>query len=76
VKISILNDVSLQKKDGPEARVAATPDTVGTYVKSGHEVSVVKGAGAKADFADSLYKDTSRGYGERRGHYRRFIAHR
>lgn len=57
MKISVLNDVSLQKKDGPEARVAATPDTVGTYVKSGHEVSVVKGAGAKADFADALYRD-------------------
>lgn len=55
MKLSVLNDVALQKKGGPEARVAATPDTVAAYVKSGHEVTVAKGAGAKADFADALY---------------------
>lgn len=37
--------------------MAATPDTVKTYIASGHEVSVVKGAGAAADYADALYKD-------------------
>jgi len=57
VKLSVLNDVALQKKGGAEARVAATPDTVAAYVKAGHSVSVVKGAGAKADFSDTLYKD-------------------
>ena len=57
MKLSVLNDVALQKKGGPEARVAATPDTVAGYVKSGHKVTVVKGAGAKADFADALYKE-------------------
>jgi len=57
VKLTVLNDVALQQKDGAEARVAATPDTVANYVKSGHDVTVVKGAGAKADYADALYKD-------------------
>jgi len=57
VKLIVLNDVALQTKGGAEARVAATPDTVAGYVKAGHDVSVVKGAGTKADFADSLYKD-------------------
>jgi len=57
VKLSVLNDVALQKKGGAEARVAATPDTVAGYVKAGHSVAVVKGAGAKADFADALYKE-------------------
>lgn len=56
MKLSVLNDVALQKKGGPEARVAATPDTVAAYVKSGHEVTVAKGAGAKADFADVMYE--------------------
>ena len=57
MKISVLNDVALQKKGGPEARVAATPDTVAGYVKAGHSVTVAKGAGALADFADPLYKE-------------------
>ena len=57
MKLSVLNDVALQKKGSAEARVAATPDTVAGYVKSGHSVTVTKGAGAKADFADALYKD-------------------
>jgi len=52
VKIAILNDTA-----GHEARVAATPETVKGYIKSGHSVSVVKGAGAKADFSDADYKD-------------------
>jgi len=56
VKLTVLNDVALQKKGGVEARVAATPDTVAGYVKSGHDVTLVKGAGAKADFSDALYK--------------------
>ena len=60
MKLSVLNDVALQKKGGAEARVAATPDTVAGYVKAGHEVSVVKGAGAKADFADALIKRQAR----------------
>ena len=52
MKIAILNDVK-----SPEARVAGTPDTVKGYIASGHTVTVVKGAGATADFADSLYTD-------------------
>ena len=50
--IAVLNDAK-----PPEARVAATPDTVKGYISSGHTVSVVKGAGAQADFADKLYTD-------------------
>ena len=52
MKIAVLKDAG-----GDEARVAATPETVKGYVNAGHDVSVVKGAGVAADFADSLYKD-------------------
>ena len=51
MKISVLNDAS-----GNEARVSATPDSVKGYVASGHAVSVVKNAGAAANFSDSDYK--------------------
>ena len=47
----------LKESAGAEARVAATPDTVKTYVAAGHVVVVAKGAGTKAEFADALYKD-------------------
>lgn len=56
MKLSVLNDVALQKKGGAEARVAATPETVAGYVKDGHVVTVAKGAGALADYSDDLYK--------------------
>ncbi len=52
MKITVLKDAG-----GDEARVAATPDTVKAYVNAGHTVSVVKGAGAAADFPDAAYKD-------------------
>ncbi|WP_409433121.1 Re/Si-specific NAD(P)(+) transhydrogenase subunit alpha [Litorimonas sp. RW-G-Af-16] len=52
MKISVLKDAA-----GHEARVAATPDTVKGYVASGHDVVVVKSAGAAADFSDAMYKD-------------------
>ncbi len=51
MKITILNDIA-----GHEARVSASPETVKGYVASGHAVSVVKGAGAKANFTDADYK--------------------
>ncbi len=51
MKISVLNDT-----DGVEARVAATPGTVKGYVAAGHDVSLVKGAGALANFSDADYK--------------------
>ena len=57
MKITVLNDASAKAGDNAEARVSATPDTVKGYVAAGHEVTVVKGAGAAANFADSLYKD-------------------
>lgn len=50
--IAVLKDIG-----GVEARVSASPETVKGYVQSGHNVSVVKGAGAKANFSDDLYKD-------------------
>ncbi len=52
MKIAVLNDAG-----GDEARVAATPGTVKGYIKSGHSVTVVKGAGKLANFADSDYKE-------------------
>ncbi len=52
MKIAVLKDAG-----GDESRVAATPDTVKAFAGSGHDVSVVKGAGSAADFADQLYKD-------------------
>lgn len=52
MRIAVLKDAS-----GHEARVAATPDTVKGYVAAGHDVTVVKGAGKAATFADALYKD-------------------
>ena len=52
MNITILND-----SKSPEARVAATPDTVKGYVASGHKVKIVKGAGLAADFSDTLYTD-------------------
>ncbi len=52
MKIAVLKDAG-----GDEARVAATPETVSGYVKTGHSVTVVKGAGAAADFSDNDYKE-------------------
>ena len=51
MKIAVLKDAG-----GDEARVAATPETVKGYIKSGHSVTVTKGAGNLANFADSDYK--------------------
>ena len=52
MKISVLNDTG-----GDEARVAATPDTVKGYIASGHQVTIVKGAGGLANFPDADYKE-------------------
>ena len=57
MKITVLNDASAKGGDNAEGRVSATPDTVKAYVGAGHEVTVVKGAGAAANFADALYKE-------------------
>jgi len=56
MKIAVLNDAALDTS-GIEARVAGTPDTVAGYIKAGHDVVVVMGAGSKADFGDALYTD-------------------
>ena len=38
-----------------ERRVALVPETVGRFVKAGHEVTVERGAGASAGFPDAQY---------------------
>ena len=48
-----LGVVTEQKED---ARVSATPETVGKIVALGYEVVVEKGAGAKSSFPDSQYE--------------------
>ena len=50
-------DVGIPKetKDG-EARVAATPDTVGALAAEGHAVLVEAGAGLGSGFADEVYR--------------------
>jgi len=57
LKIAVLNDADTKSGDNAEARVSAVPDTVKAYVASGHVVSVVKGAGAAADYSDADYKE-------------------
>ncbi|RKQ69611.1 NAD(P) transhydrogenase subunit alpha [Litorimonas taeanensis] len=50
--------IAVIKDAGPaEHRVAATPETVKGYVKSGHSVSVTKGAGQDANYSDADYKE-------------------
>ncbi len=56
MKIAVLNDAGVKLGDNAEARVSAVPDTVKGYAASGHFVSVVKGAGAAANFSDADYK--------------------
>jgi len=56
LKITVLNDADAKGGDNKEARVSATPDTVKGYIASGHDVTVVKGAGKAANFADADYK--------------------
>ena len=52
MKIAVLKETL-----ATEQRVAASPDAVKTYIADGHSVAVVKGAGAHANFADSLYTE-------------------
>lgn len=56
MKIAVLKDADAKQSDNSEARVSATPDIVKGYVASGHDVTVVKGAGAAANFSDADYK--------------------
>ncbi|MGY6628851.1 MAG: Re/Si-specific NAD(P)(+) transhydrogenase subunit alpha [Oceanicaulis sp.] len=48
-----------------ETRVAATPDSVKALVKTGAEVLVEAGAGARADFADAAYETAGASVGAR-----------
>ncbi|HBB38653.1 MAG TPA: Re/Si-specific NAD(P)(+) transhydrogenase subunit alpha [Candidatus Aquiluna sp.] len=52
--MSVIGVVTEQSQ---ESRVAATPETVKKLVALGYEVLVEKGAGAKAAFPDSAYKE-------------------
>lgn len=49
-----------------ETRVAATPDSVKALVKTGAEVLVEAGAGARADFADAAYEAAGASVGTRK----------
>ncbi|MEO1038588.1 MAG: Re/Si-specific NAD(P)(+) transhydrogenase subunit alpha [Pseudomonadota bacterium] len=46
----------LVERSAGETRVAATPDSVKALIKAGAQVTVEKGAGAKADFPDAAYE--------------------
>ena len=52
--MSVIGVVTEQSQ---ESRVAATPETVKKLLALGYEVLVEKGAGAKAAFPDSAYKE-------------------
>ena len=54
MKIAVVKETA---SSSDEARVAATPDAVKFYVAAGHSVTVTKGAGKKANFSDTDYKD-------------------
>ncbi len=51
MKIAIIKET-----DKNEARVAASPDIVRAYIKSGHKVVITKGAGKLANFSDDEFK--------------------
>lgn len=51
MKIAVLKETAAH-----EARVAVNPDTTKFYIAQGHSVSVSKGAGKAAHFADADYK--------------------
>ena len=48
LKIAILKETAHL-----ESRIAASPDTVKSYIAAGHTVNIVKNAGAKAHFSDA-----------------------
>ena len=52
--MSVIGVVTEQSQ---ESRVSATPETVKKLLALGYEVLVEKGAGAKAAFPDSAYKE-------------------
>ncbi|MEO9970548.1 MAG: Re/Si-specific NAD(P)(+) transhydrogenase subunit alpha [Hyphomonadaceae bacterium] len=52
MKLSILKETATG-----EARVAATPESVKKLIGLGHEISIETGAGTRAGFLDSAYKD-------------------
>ena len=51
MKIAIIKETEKN-----EARVAANPDAVKAYIKAGHDITITKGAGKKANFSDDDYK--------------------
>ena len=52
MKIAVLKEIQ-----AGEHRVAASPDSIGHFVKLGYQVVVEQGAGEAADFGDDVYKE-------------------
>lgn len=52
MKIAVLKETA-----AAERRVAITPETAKSFIADGHSVSMAKGAGAAANYADNDYKD-------------------
>ena len=48
---------TLKEKKKFENRVAVSPDEVKSYLKSGHQVLIEKGAGSLSGFTDKSYKE-------------------
>ena len=48
---------TLKEKKKFENRVAISPDEVKSYLKSGHQVLIEKGAGSLSGFTDKSYKE-------------------
>ena len=53
----MMSVIGVVTEQSAESRVAATPETVKKLLALGYEVQVERGAGAKAAFPDSAYKD-------------------
>jgi len=51
LKISVLKETAANEK-----RIAVSPDSVKAYIKDGHSVAIVKGAGEAANFSDADFK--------------------
>ena len=48
---------TLKEKKKFENRVAVSPDDVKSYLKSGHQVLIERGAGSLSGFTDKSYKE-------------------
>lgn len=53
----------LKERQAGESRVAATPETIQKFIKSGHEIAVEKGAGDGASIPDSAFEEAGASVG-------------